>query len=198
MGIFHPPCQYLSSSGLHWNQRPGYEERSQKTEEALDFVRELLAADINEICLENPVGRISTQIRPPDQYIQPHEFGHDASKKTGLWLKNLPPLEPTRNVEPRMVGRLPRWANQADSGQGLLWPSANRSKIRAKTYEGIAAAMARQWGVPEGYVDYGKPQPYGFGNYGPSWKHPEIIDIFTGIGAPPKEEQFTEIGESRQ
>ena len=167
IAILHPPCTYLCSSGLHWNTRPGYEDRQQKTEMALDFVRELLDADVDQICLENPVGCISTQIRKPDQYIQPYEFGEDASKKTGLWLKDLPLLQPTSQVEPRMVGGLPRWGNQADSGQGKLWPSADRSKIRAKTYPGIASAMAGQWAVPEGYVDYGTPQPYGFGNYGP-------------------------------
>ena len=176
IGIFHPPCTYLSSSGLHWNKRPGYEDRQQKTDEALEFVDGLLNADIDEICLENPVGAISTQIRKPDQYVQPYEFGDDASKKTGLWLKNLPLLKPTNRIEPRMVDGLPRWKNQADSGQGLLWPSADRSKIRSKTYGGIAAAMTSQWVVPFGYVDYGTPQPFGFGNYGPEVQERSLID----------------------
>jgi TusA-related sulfurtransferase len=184
IAILHPPCTYLTSSGLHWNQRPGYEDRAAKTEEALEFVQELLDADVNEICLENPVGCISTRIRKPDQYVQPHQFGHDASKRTGLWLKNLPLLEPTANVEPRMVDGLPRWANQDDKGRGLLWPSKDRSKIRSLTYDGIAAAMAQQWGVPEGYVLYQTEQPYGFGNYGPAPKN-EVLDLFSGI-TPPK------------
>jgi hypothetical protein len=116
--IAHPDCTYLCSSGLHWNKRvPG---RQQKTEKALEFVRLLLDAPIEHIGLENPVGCISTRIRPPDQWIQPYQFGHDASKKTGLWLKNLPKLTPTKFVEPRMVNGKPRWANQTDSGQNRL------------------------------------------------------------------------------
>lgn len=144
LAIFHPDCTYLAASGLHWNKRiPGREE---KTEEALAFVRQLLEAPIERICLENPVGRIGTAIRPADQYIQPHQFGHDASKRTGLWLKNLPLLVPTRHVPPRMVNGRPRWGNQTDSGQNRLGPSEDRWKIRSRTYEGIAEAMAEQWG----------------------------------------------------
>lgn len=143
--IAHPPCTYLCSSGLHWNKkRP---ERVSLTEDALDFVRLLLSADIPRIALENPVGCISTRIRPYDQAIQPYQFGHDASKKTCLWLKNLPPLRPTQFIEPRMVNGRPRWGNQTDSGQNKLPPSADRWAIRSATYEGIAKAMAEQWGI---------------------------------------------------
>lgn len=142
--IAHPDCTYLCSSGLHWNKRvPG---RQAMTEKALDFVRELLDAPIPRIALENPVGCISTRIRPPDQFIQPYEYGHDASKRTGLWLKNLPLLQPTRYVEPRIVNGRPRWGNQTDSGQNKLGPSEDRWKERARTYSGWAAAMADQWG----------------------------------------------------
>jgi len=142
--IAHPPCTYLSSSGLHWNKRlPG---RAEKTSKALDFVRFLLDAPIDRIALENPVGCISTQIRRPDQYIHPYQYGHDASKKTGLWLRNLPQLEPTEFCLPRMVDGLPRWANQTDSGQNVLGPSEDRWKVRSQTYAGIASAMAEQWG----------------------------------------------------
>lgn len=142
--IAHPPCTYLASSGLHWNKRiPG---REQLTEESVAFVRLLLDADIPRIALENPIGRISTAIRKPDQIIQPHQFGHDASKATCLWLKNLPPLIPTSLVAPRMVNGRPRWANQTDSGQNRLPPSEDRWKIRSATYKGIAEAMALQWG----------------------------------------------------
>jgi hypothetical protein len=151
--IFHPDCTYLSSSGLHWNKRtPG---RAEKTTKALEFVRRLWNADIPHIALENPVGCINTRMpeMPVPQWIQPHEFGHDASKKTGLWLKNLPPL--TRNpadfVAPRIVQDGPykgkkRWANQTDSGQNRHGPSADRWLLRARTYEGWAQAMAKQWG----------------------------------------------------
>lgn len=142
--VAHPPCTYLCSSGLHWNCRtPG---RSELTEQALEFVRLLLDANVKRIALENPRGRIGTAIRKADQTIHPHQFGHDASKATCLWLKNLPPLQPTKLIAPRMVSGKPRWANQTDSGQNRLGPSPTRSADRARTYQGIADAMAEQWG----------------------------------------------------
>ena len=143
--IAHPPCTYLSVSGMHWTRR-GLRD-PQLTEDALAFVRLLLDAPIPRIALENPVSIISSRIRKPDQTISPHQFGHDASKRTCLWLKNLAPLTPTRVIPPRMVGGKPRWANQTDSGQNRLPPSADRWKIRSATYAGIAAAMADQWGA---------------------------------------------------
>lgn len=142
--IAHPPCTYLCSSGLHWNKRRP--QRAQMTEDALEFVRQLLDAPINQIALENPVGCISTRIRKPDQTIQPWQFGHDASKATCLWLKNLPLLKPTLLVEGRLVNGRSRWGNQTDSGQNRLLPSEDRWKVRSETYEGIATAMANQWG----------------------------------------------------
>lgn len=141
--IVFPPCTYLRSSGLHWNKNNP--ERREKTEDALEFVKELLDAPIQHIALENPVGCISTRICPPDQYVQPHEFGHDASKKTGLWLKNLPKLKGTKYVEPRIVNGKKRWANQTDSGQNKLPQTEDRWKLRSQTYQGIADAMADQW-----------------------------------------------------
>jgi hypothetical protein len=141
LAIFHPPCTYLAVSGLHWNSRvPG---RAEKTEEALRFVQMLLDAPVDRIAVENPVSCISTRIRKPDQIIQPWWFGEDASKKTCLWLKNLPPLVPTN--------RLPgddktRRGNQTASGQNKLGPSPDRWKERSRTYQGIADAMANQWG----------------------------------------------------
>ena len=141
--IAHPPCTYLCSSGLHWNKRvPG---RAQMTEDALDFVRLLLDAPIPRIALENPIGCIGTRIRKANQTIQPWQFGHDASKATCLWLKNLPLLTPTAIVEPRIANGKKRWANQTDSGQNRLPPSDDRWKIRSETYVGIAEAMADQW-----------------------------------------------------
>lgn len=143
--IAHPPCTYLCSSGLHWNKRiPG---RDALTQEALAFVEKLLSADIAKIALENPIGRIGTAIRPANQIIQPHQFGHDASKQTALWLKGLPKLQATKNIEPRIINGKKRWANQTDSGQNKLAPSADRWKIRSTTYLGIANAMADQWGT---------------------------------------------------
>lgn len=142
--IAHPPCTYLCSSGLHWNKR--IDGRQALTDDALLFVKRLLDAPIDRIALENPIGYISSQIRKPDQTIQPYQFGHDASKSTCLWLKNLPVLTPTELIAPRIVAGKRRWANQTDSGQNRLPPSADRWKIRSETYAGIAAAMAAQWG----------------------------------------------------
>jgi hypothetical protein len=141
MMIAHPPCTYLAVSGLHWNNK--VEGRAQKTEEALEFVKKLLDAPIDKICLENPVSCISTRIRKPDQIIQPWYFGEDASKKTCLWLKNLPKLEDADRL-PGTAGT--RRANQTESGQNRLGPSKDRWKERSRTYNGIALAMAQQWG----------------------------------------------------
>jgi hypothetical protein len=144
MMIAFPPCTYLCGSGLHWNKR--VEGRQAKTEESLDFVRRLLEAPIQQIALENPVGAISSRIRKPDQICQPYQFGHDASKKTCLWLKNLPLLQPTEYIEPRLVNGRKIWGNQTPTGQNKLGPSEDRWKLRSTTYSGIAEAMAQQWG----------------------------------------------------
>ena len=129
--IAFPPCTYLASSGLHWNSvRPG---RAEKTERALEFVRQLMTAPIPRIAIENPVGVISTRLRKPDQIIQPWQFGHGETKATCLWLKNLPLLTPTKIVEGR---------------EQRVWKMSqteNRWKERSRTYEGIANAMADQW-----------------------------------------------------
>ena len=142
--IAHPPCQYLSASGMHWTKR-GLRD-PQLTEDALDFVQLLMEAPIPRIAIENPVGAISSRLRRPDQIIQPWQYGHDASKTTCLWLIGLPKLEPTKLVEPRMVNGRPRWGNQTSGGHNKLGPSADRWKIRSATYAGIAEAMASQWG----------------------------------------------------
>jgi len=143
--IAHPPCTYLSVSGMHWTKR-GLRD-PQLTEDALEFVRKLLQAPIPRIALENPISVISTRIRKPDQIIHPYQFGHDASKKTCLWLKGLPPLVATQLVAPRIVNGRARWGNQTDSGQNRLGPSADRWKVRSETYNGIAEAMAKQWSI---------------------------------------------------
>jgi len=160
--IAHPDCTYLTNSAAwaygdgpyHQNVKHGTlvgAVRRAARVEALDFVRLLLDAPIERIAIENPMGAISTNIRPATQYIQPHQFGHDASKITGLWLKNLPPLRPTKNVPGRIVmhkGKMvERWANQTDSGQNKLTPGPDRWKDRAMTYQGWADAMADQWGA---------------------------------------------------
>lgn len=156
--IAHPDCTYLTCSA-EWAYGDGpYHQkvkpetlvgaiRREAREQALDFVRLLLGSRAKRKCLENPaVGAINTRIRKPDQVIHPHQFGHDASKGTGLWLECLPPLVPTSHIPPRMVNGRPRWANQTDSGQNKLTPGPDRWKERARTYSGWSDAMADQWG----------------------------------------------------
>lgn len=139
--IAHPPCQYLSVSGVHWNKR--VEGRNQLTENALEFVQWLMDLPIDKICVENPVSIISTRIRKPDQIIQPFQFGHPESKKTCLWLKGLDKLTPTDILPLPECGY---WENQTPSKQNKLGPSVDRAKNRGRTYMGIAEAMAEQWG----------------------------------------------------
>ena len=137
--VAHPPCTHLAVSGARW-----FKDKQQEQAEALDFVRALLDAPIKMIALENPVSIISSHVRKSDQIIQPWQFGHEATKTTCLWLKNLPPLTPTNIVGKgeRHVTKsgksLPKWYN--------LPPSETRWKIRSATYQGIADAMAEQWG----------------------------------------------------
>lgn len=139
--VAHPPCTHLAVSGAKW-----FYKKQAEQAEALDFVRLLLDAPIPRIALENPVSVISSRIRKPDQIIQPWQFGHEATKTTCLWLKNLPLLTPTNIVgkgarHVTKSGRsLPEWYN--------LPPSVNRGKLRSATFAGIAAAMAAQWGAP--------------------------------------------------
>ena len=139
--VAHPPCTYLSVSGMHWTSR-GLRD-PQLTENALAFVQLLMNAPIERIAIENPVSVISSRIRKPDQIIQPWWFGDDASKKTCLWLKNLPLLTPTNMLEGDSKTRR---GNQTASGPNKLPPSKDRWKLRSVTYQGIANAMAQQWG----------------------------------------------------
>jgi site-specific DNA-cytosine methylase len=127
--IAHPPCTHLAVSGARW-----FKDKQPEQAEALEFVRLLLNAPIERIALENPVSIISSRIRKPDQIVQPWQFGHGETKATCLWLKNLPKLVPTEVVDGRenKVHRMP--------------PGPNRWKERSRTYQGIAAAMADQWG----------------------------------------------------
>lgn len=137
--VAHPPCTHLAVSGArHFAAK----QASGVQQEALDFVRWLLNADVPHIALENPVSIISTRIRKPSQVIQPWQFGHGETKATCLWLKGLPKLTPTQIVD----GRQPR--------VHYMPPSPTRWKERSRTYEGIAQAMAEQWGA---YIE-GKKQ----------------------------------------
>ena len=127
--IAHPPCTHLAVSGARWWKDKLFEQG-----EALDFVRFLMDAPIPRIAIENPVSKISTAIRKPDQIVQPWQFGHGETKATCLWLKGLPKLVPTDIVDGReaRIHKMP--------------PSADRWKERSRTYQGIADAMAAQWG----------------------------------------------------
>lgn len=130
MMIAFPPCTHLAVSGARWFKEKQADGRQQA---ALDFVRLLLDAPIDKIAIENPVSIISSHIRKPDQTIQPWQFGHGETKRTCLWLKNLPLLTPTDIVEGReqRIWKMP--------------PSADRWKLRSQTFQGIADAMAGQW-----------------------------------------------------
>ena len=129
MMIAHPPCTHLAVSGARW-----FKDKQQEQQEALTFVRTLMVAPIERIAIENPISIISSKIRKPDQIIQPWQFGHGETKATCLWLKNIPKLKPTNIVEGReaRIHKMP--------------PSPDRWKERSKTYQGIADALADQWG----------------------------------------------------
>lgn len=142
--IYHPPCTYLARAGLHWTTRGLRDE--QLTTDAIQFVLKLMAFPIKHTAMENPPGKIGTLIRKADQYIHPHQFGHSEAKKTGLWLKNLPKLQPTNVLKPpRMLFGLPIWDNQTESGNNKIGEQVWRQDMRSETYQGIADAMATQW-----------------------------------------------------
>lgn len=155
--VFFPDCTYLTCSAEWAYKEPPYHQklkpgtltgaaRARARESAADFFLKLYLCKIQHVAVENPVGVMSTRFIPPTQIIQPYNFGNDASKKTCLWLKNLPVLCDTEYVEPRIVNGKPRWSNQTDSGQNRLSPSVDRAELRSKTFSGIAEAMATQWG----------------------------------------------------
>jgi hypothetical protein len=127
--VAHPPCTHLAVSGSRHFHRKQREQR-----DALNFVRLLMSAPIPRWCIENPVSVISSAIRPPDQIIQPWEHGHGETKATCFWLQNLPRLVPSNCVE----GREPK--------VHLMSPGPDRWKERSRTYQGVADAMADQWG----------------------------------------------------
>lgn len=136
MIIAFPPCTDLAVSGARYFEAKRKDGRQQK---AIEFFMKFVNADCERIAIENPVGTMSTVYRKPDQIIQPWQFGEDASKKTCLWLKGLPLLVPTKIIVKD------RYENQTASGQNRLAPSPDRAKIRSKTYQGIADAMAKRW-----------------------------------------------------
>lgn len=163
MMIAHPPCTYLAVSGARWmyhpddkdlpfedrRPHPKHPHRRQQQAEAMEFVLKLSSTPIPRIAIENPVSVISSKWRKPDQIIQPWQFGHEATKSTCLWLKGLPLLEPTD-----IVGKGERVVFKSGKSHPAWYAEAfnkartreDRSKMRSKTFEGIATAMAEQWG----------------------------------------------------
>ena len=147
--IAHPPCTYLTLAGNKWfkpEYKDRFPEREREREDAVAFFMQFANADCDRIAIENPVCIMSSRWRKPDQYIEPYFFGEPEKKKTGLWLKGLPPLKPTNIVEPIIIhcasgANEPRWHMET-----MKLPKKERSKARSKTFPGIAAAMAEQWG----------------------------------------------------
>jgi len=157
--IAFPDCTYLTCSAewaygdgpYHQRVKPGTlvgAVRRDARRKAIDFVLRLWNCGLDRVAIENPVGVLSRELFKPPTY-QPWEFGDDASKRTCFWVKGLPPLYALsfhRHAQPRMVDGRPRWANQTDSGQNRLSPGPDRARDRSRTYPGIAAAIAAQWG----------------------------------------------------
>lgn len=127
--IAHPPCTHLASSGARW-----FKYKVEEQKEAIKFFMRLAQCGISKIAIENPVGIMSSHYRKPDQIIQPWQFGHGETKETCLWLKGLPTLTHTKIVEGR------------EASIHKMAPSKDRWKLRSITYQGIADAMAEQWG----------------------------------------------------
>lgn len=147
--IAHPPCTFLAISGNKWMKtefRQRFPTRVQDRKDAIMFFMDLIHAPIPKITIENPVGIMSTTFRKPNQYIQPFHFGEFHRKKTGLWLKNLPKLEATKIVEPKLYTYKNGKTDPTWHVETLKLPPEERLKIRSCTFQGIADAMANQWG----------------------------------------------------
>lgn len=148
--IAHPPCTYLTVAA---NKYYNVEKYGQKAvlrqiyrENAISFFKRFLKTNCSKVCIENPIGVMSTAYRKPDQIIQPYQFGHTERKATCLWLIGLPPLKPTNIVEPDIIRHKSGKTDSRLHYETLKLPPAERSKMRSKTFEGIAKAMAEQWG----------------------------------------------------
>ena len=149
--IAHPPCTYLTCTGNRWYNVEKYGEkaiqRAKDREEAVDFFMAFVNADCDKICIENPVGIMSTRWRKPNQIIQPYQFGDPFEKRTCLWLKGLPNLVPTNVVEPPPRTEFKSGRTMASwYADAISMPKEERAKFRSKTFPGFAAAMAEQWG----------------------------------------------------
>lgn len=153
-----PPCTFLTVSGNRYFNEERYgnkaRERKKNREEGAKFFMQIINADCDHIAVENPVGCMSTRYRKPDQIINPFQFGHPVGKKTCLWLKGLPLLEPTNIVEPERIHSKGRtggysgasWFVTDENGKALSWKDPRTALARSKTFEGVAEAFANQWG----------------------------------------------------
>jgi len=150
MMIAHPPCTYLTVTGNKWMKpefATRFPNRKQQRKDAIKFFMALYNCPIEKIAIENPVGIMSTEFRKPDQYVHPYFFGDKHSKKTGLWLKNLPKLVATEMVEPKMYTYKDGRKDPVWHIESLKLPPKERSKVRSKTFPGFAKAMSDQWTV---------------------------------------------------
>lgn len=151
--IAHPPCTYLTVTGNRWF-KPEYRERfpnrEQQRQDAIDFFLFLAEIPIPKIAVENPIGIISTVYRKPDQIIQPYYFGDPERKSTCLWLRNLPKLLPTNIVKPHIISfKNRKGTDGAWHMSTIKLPPLERMKARSRTFQGVADAMAEQWGMED-------------------------------------------------
>ena len=160
MILAFPPCTYLTVAGNRYFNVERYGEKAleriKNSQEAAQFFMKFANADCDKIAIENPVGRMNTIFRKPDQIINPFNFGHPVSKKTCLWLKGLPLLKHTEEVEPEIIHSKGKsggysgysWYVTDENWKILSWKDPRTAKARSKTYPGIAKAMAEQWTGP--------------------------------------------------
>ena len=150
--IAHPPCTYITVSGNRWFNIDKYGdkaiERKKEREKAAVFFMQFVNSDCEKIAIENPIGYMNTHYRKPDQVVHPYHFGDPVRKATCLWLKGLPILHQTNIVKPDIIGSYsgPAYYVKNEEGKILRWRDPRTAKIRSKTYQGFAKAMAEQWG----------------------------------------------------
>ena len=148
--IAHPPCTYLTVAANKYYNVEKYGEKAVKRQydrqNAIEFFMQFTGLKCPKVCIENPIGIMSTYYQKPDQIIQPYQFGHRERKATCLWLKGLPPLKPTNIVEPDIIKHPSGKTDSRLHYETFKLPAKERSKMRSKTFEGIAKAMAEQWG----------------------------------------------------
>ena len=148
--IAHPPCTYLTVAANKYYNVEKYGDKAKirlyERQNAIEFFMQFTGLKCPKVCIENPIGIMSTYYKKPTQIIQPFQFGHRERKATCLWLKGLPPLQPTNIVEPDIIKHPSGKTDSRLHYETFKLPAKERSKMRSKTFEGIAKAMAEQWG----------------------------------------------------